>query len=539
MSAPLFDSIPFGTPWCDLVKQVNKFGSNFKAGKWLTALFLVAFLAGCNGSGGSGVDKAGSASASGAGTGLSATDALVAGTFPAWAQTSMGGALGFSVLGGSNVTCTSGTVAGDVGVSPGSAVPFTNTGCAITGQTPPATDVAAVQARSDFLSTYAALQSMACTPMPGNLAGQNLAPGVYCLDAAAKAGVLTLTGSSDGSWVFLVDGALTGTSFSVVMAGGGQPGNVFWAPSGALTMTTSDFTGNILAGDAVGGSITFTGGTLAGRALANVAVTMTGASVVCCDAMVVVVPAPIPPIAPIVPTNPGAGTGVAGAGQGPAPVDLLSAGNFAILSASGITNTGSHTSAITGNIGSSPITAAAMNGVFCPEITGTIYGVDAAYVGNGNQACYTGDMTVVGNAVLDVGTAFTDAAGRAPDYTELGAGNIGGLNLGPATYKWSTGVLIPADVTLTGGPNDVWIFEIAQGLTVSSGVKMNLAGGALAKNIFWQVSGIVDLGTTAHFEGIALGQTAIVLKTGASANGRLFAQTAVTLDANAVVQPAP
>jgi hypothetical protein len=97
--------------------------------------------------------------------------------------------------------------------------------------------------------------------------------------------------------------------------------------------------------------------------------------------------------------------------------------------------------------------------------------------------------------------------------------------------------LIPSDVTLTGGANDVWIFEIAQGLTVNSGVHITLAGGALAKNIFWQVSGIADLETTSHMEGNVLSQTAITLKTGASANGRLFAQTAVTLDANTVVQP--
>ena len=62
--------------------------------------------------------------------------------------------------------------------------------------------------------------------------------------------------------------------------GGGQPANVFWAPSAGTTMTTSVFQGTILAGDAVGGSITFTGGTLVGRALANVAVTLTTTSVI-------------------------------------------------------------------------------------------------------------------------------------------------------------------------------------------------------------------------------------------------------------------
>ncbi len=213
--------------------------------------------------------------------------ALLGGVTPVWAQVSLGAASGFAVLGGSNVTCTAGSVIGDVGVSPGSAVPFTNTGCTMTGGTPPATDPAAVQARADFLSTYAALklQSTSCTALSGTLAGGNLAPGVYCVDTVAKTGLLTLTGPSDGVWIFLIDGALTGTDFSVVMAGGGQPCNVYWAPSGAASMTTSALKGNILAGDATIGSITVTGGTLAGRALANIAVTMTSTSVIGCDAL--------------------------------------------------------------------------------------------------------------------------------------------------------------------------------------------------------------------------------------------------------------
>ncbi|SRR5579864_4054853 len=219
---------------------------------------------------------------------LLATGALLVGASPAWAQVSLGAASGFAVLGGTNVTCTSGSVVTeDVGVSPGSAVPFTDTGCTFAGAIPPATNAAADQARTAFLSAYAALQlkSKSCTQVPGNLSGLNLVPGVYCTDAVAKAGTLTLTGPANGVWIFLVNGALTGTNFSVVMAGGGQPCNVFWAPSAATTMTTSAFKGNILAGDAINGSITLTGGTLAGRALASVAVTMTGTSVVGCGAL--------------------------------------------------------------------------------------------------------------------------------------------------------------------------------------------------------------------------------------------------------------
>jgi len=221
---------------------------------------------------------------------------------------------------------------------------------------------------------------------------------------------------------------------------------------------------------------------------------------------------------------------------GPAPVDLGTAANYVILAKSGISTTG--TTAVTGNLGLSPADATYITGfsliadatnVFSTSsiVTGQVFAADYAVPTPANLTTAVGDMM----------TAYTDAAGRAPDYTELGAGNIGGMTLSPGTYKWGTGVMIPTDVTLSGSSNDVWIFEIAQDIVMSSGTRINLIGGAQAKNIFWQVFGIVDIGTTAHFEGIALVQTAVTLKTGATVNGRLLAQTAVTLDASAVTQP--
>jgi hypothetical protein len=111
------------------------------------------------------------------------------------------------------------------------------------------------------------------------------------------------------------------------------------------------------------------------------------------------------------------------------------------------------------------------------------------------------------------------------------------MTLTRGVYQWGTGLLIPTDVTLTGSATDVWIFQIAQNLTVSSATNVLLTGGALAKNVFWQVSGGVDLGTTAHLEGVILGQTAIALRTGASITGRLLAQSAVSIDNSVVVQP--
>jgi surface antigen len=113
------------------------------------------------------------------------------------------------------------------------------------------------------------------------------------------------------------------------------------------------------------------------------------------------------------------------------------------------------------------------------------------------------------------------------------------MTLPPGVYKWGTGLLIPTNVTLTGSATDVWIFQIAKSLTVSNGVKIVLGGAALPKNVFWQVSGLVSVGTTAHLEGIVLSQTSITLDTGASINGRLLAQTAVALQVSTVVEPAP
>jgi hypothetical protein len=140
-------------------------------------------------------------------------------------------------------------------------------------------------------------------------------------------------------------------------------------------------------------------------------------------------------------------------------------------------------------------------------------------------------------AVGDMETAFTEAASRAPGVTELGAGDIGGKTLEPGVYKWGTGLLIPSDVTLNGNSNDVWIFQVAQNLTVSNGKKVIMEGGAEPKNVFWQVSGNVTMGTTSHLEGIVLSQNAITLKTGATVNGRLLAQKAVAMDHGTVTQP--
>ena len=223
-----------------------------------------------------------------------------------------------------------------------------------------------------------------------------------------------------------------------------------------------------------------------------------------------------------------------------APVNLGKAGSFVILTKSGITNVPA--SKITGDMGVSPIAATAITGFALvadktntfstsPQVTGKIYAANYASPTPANLT----------TAISNMQTAYTDAAGRKnPNYTELYAGDLSGLILVPGLYKWGTSVVANKDVTLRGSSNAVWIFQISGNLSVAPGVKFTLAGGAQAKNIFWQVAGGagVSLGTTSHFEGVVLAKTAIHLLTGASLDGRAFAQTAVTLDHNVVGLPA-
>jgi len=195
----------------------------------------------------------------------------------------------FAVLANAEVTCTDGTITGDVGTfqaTPTGAVTLTS--CPVVGSVHVG-DEAAIQAYNAYLAEYEALADVPCDEvLTGTLAGVTLAPGVYCFDAAATlTGVLTLKGPSNGTWLFKIGtvgtGALTGTNFSVVMDGGADPCNVTWWVAQAATMTDSHFIGTILAGAA----ITLTRGTFAGNVWAGASgvgdVTISGTALVGCE----------------------------------------------------------------------------------------------------------------------------------------------------------------------------------------------------------------------------------------------------------------
>ena len=230
------------------------------------------------------------------------------------------------------------------------------------------------------------------------------------------------------------------------------------------------------------------------------------------------------------PLVPGPGGGIGGLGYGPIPLNLRTAGTYAVFGETTITNTPA--SSVTGNVGLSPGAGAEIH-LTCAEVSGTIYAVN-----KGGPSCARVDATRLHTAVNDAIVAYNDGISRPADYVDVGGGNIGGLVLPAATYRWSGSVRIPTNVTLKGGPNDVWILVATEDLTVASGVTIVLEGGALPQNIYWLtlVHGF-DIGAGAQFQGIIMSETSIAMGTGASINGRLLAATSITLDQNTVIAP--
>ena len=216
-------------------------------------------------------------------------------------------------------------------------------------------------------------------------------------------------------------------------------------------------------------------------------------------------------------------TGVPGTPTGSVPIGSINRGgtNFRILAGSTVTSTGLTT--INGDIGVWPGTAVSGFG------PGTM-------TGNGGLPHVADALAKAAQSDLTI--AYNNAAGRPMNATV--AGNIGGQTLAPGVYKSTSSLAISSgDLTLDaqGNSSGVFIFQVASALTVTSGRKVILSGGALASNVFWQVGSSATLGTTSDFSGTILANTAISLLTGAKLHGRALARNAeVSLEANSVVQ---
>ncbi len=221
-------------------------------------------------------------------------------------------------------------------------------------------------------------------------------------------------------------------------------------------------------------------------------------------------------------------------GLGPTPVSIGSAGNYVLFSNRGITNL--NPSSISGDVGVSPGLENTISGFnftaddgfsTSTQVNGRIFAADYA----------APTPSLLNTANTDMNNAYNNLAARQnPTSTDLGNGLINNIVIAPGLYKWTTNLDLNGDISLTGGANDVWIFQIDGNLITANNSRIILAG-AQARNIFWQVDGEATFLSLAIFSGIILTQGNITFNSGSRLRGRAFSQNVISIDNTTINQP--
>jgi len=217
----------------------------------------------------------------------------------------------------------------------------------------------------------------------------------------------------------------------------------------------------------------------------------------------------------------------------PAPVDLGSADDYVILTKTGVTTTG--VTHVTGDMATSPIAETAMTGFTLMRSIDNDYSTSSLVTGMVTSATHDEPTpTILTTAIGDMETAYTAAAGAIPDSHEFLDGGLTSQTLAPGVYKWTNTVNFSSQLTFDGSATDIWILQIAKDLVVASGAEVILSGGALAKNIFWQVAQAAEFGSSSSVKGVFLVKEGMAFNAGSSLNGSAFSQTAVTMIATTI-----
>jgi hypothetical protein len=201
-------------------------------------------------------------------------------------------------------------------------------------------------------------------------------------------------------------------------------------------------------------------------------------------------------------------------------VNLGTAGNYAVLAGSAVTNTGSTT--LLGDLGVSP--GCALSGAGTMTVSGATNLCNAAAL----------------KAQRDLTAAYLEAMGLKPTGSLTGQ-NLGGLTLTTGVYSFASSAQLTGQLTLEGKPGALFVIQIGSSLTTASSSSVvfinSLTGKASSDpNIFWQVGSSATLGTTTKFEGNILALSSITLNTGAiiTCGSALALNGAVTLSGNTI-----
>lgn len=205
--------------------------------------------------------------------------------------------------------------------------------------------------------------------------------------------------------------------------------------------------------------------------------------------------------------------------------------SFAMLAYTSISST--PTSSIKGKVGLKPGIRSLINLDPKTEVLG---GSTEIYAGDdiGDSSDY------LNFARANLIAAYKDASSRPADKDKIEAyaGKPGDKILPAGIYQWSNGVTISSDVTLEGTSTDVYIFQITGNMDIDANVRVNLSGGVRAKNVFWQVSGKVTLGSGSVVPGNIMSQLTLEMKNLAQLKGRALVKNGkILLSQNTITKP--
>eukprot|EP00445_Apocalathium_hangoei_P092789 CAMPEP_0204245654 /NCGR_PEP_ID=MMETSP0361-20130328/97739_1 /ASSEMBLY_ACC=CAM_ASM_000343 /TAXON_ID=268821 /ORGANISM="Scrippsiella Hangoei, Strain SHTV-5" /LENGTH=699 /DNA_ID=CAMNT_0051218859 /DNA_START=53 /DNA_END=2153 /DNA_ORIENTATION=+ len=495
---------------------------------------------------------------------------------PATAKVDLGTAANYVVLTKTGIsTVPSSSITGNIGVSPIAGTAMTGfsftaheskecstssqiTGCAYAPTDSPPTPAKLTTAVSDMERAYTDAAGRANTKGHnlggGNIGGLTLTTGVYTFTTAILINTdVTFSGGADDVFILQTTGKLTqAASTKVILVGGAQAKNIFWqladtvsvgasavmqgillAKTNVVFVTSSSLTGRVLAQTECalqkgGASAVMQGILLAKTNVVFVTSSSLAGGRVLAQTECALQKATI--------TQPVDDVGKKNDPEASGVVDLGTAVNYVILTKTGISTVA--TSSIRGNIGVSPAPGTSMIGFSftadaSKEFSKSSQVTGFAYAPTDSPPTPAKLIT----AVSDMETAYTAASKRTDTQGTPLTGKVGGLILIAGVYKFHTAIIIDADITFHGGADDVFILQTTGSLMQAASTNVILAGGALAKNIFWQVEDIVSVGASAVMQGILLAKKKVVFMTSSSLKGRIFSQTEVALQMATITWP--
>ena len=216
-------------------------------------------------------------------------------------------------------------------------------------------------------------------------------------------------------------------------------------------------------------------------------------------------------------------------------VNLGFAARFGILAGVGVSNNAGFSEIRNMDVGISPGVRSSITG-FPPAkiVNGAIYASD--------DLMPAGTPAMLTQAKLDLTNAYLFVEGASYSAPITVAGDQGGKTLVAGIYKSTSTLLVQnGDLTLSGSATDVWIFQVASAFTTVGGAggSIILAGGALAKNVYWQTGSSATIGNYTNFNGNILALQSITMGAYSTATGRMLARngSVVMTHTNIITKP--